>query len=80
MMWDEEKEEHERTHIPFRAWCPMCVKGKAKNAPHTKEKEKEKSAIPGVSMDYAYMLDTDEVYTELESYVQCASNVLTHMK
>ena len=29
-----EKEEHEATHIPFRSWCPYCVKGRGRNTPH----------------------------------------------
>ena len=27
----EEYDEHMRTHIPFRKWCPHCVKGKGKD-------------------------------------------------
>ena len=30
----EEWDEHMRTHIPFRRWCPFCVKGKCKSNPH----------------------------------------------
>ena len=37
----EEYDEHMRTHIPFRKWCPHCVKGKRKNDPHRAPKEKE---------------------------------------
>ena len=35
----EEREAHERTHTPFRSWCPYCVKGRAINAPHMQKKE-----------------------------------------
>ena len=24
-----EREEHERTHYPYRSWCPHCVKSRA---------------------------------------------------
>ena len=27
-----EYEDHMRTHIPFRRWCPFCVRGKCKSA------------------------------------------------
>ena len=27
----KEVEEHNVTHMPFRSWCPFCVKGKAKD-------------------------------------------------
>ena len=29
----EEKEEHEKTHLPFRDWCRHCVAGRGKEAP-----------------------------------------------
>ena len=25
-----EREQHELTHIPFRSWCPHCVRGRGK--------------------------------------------------
>ena len=30
----EEREEHEKTHLPFRSWCRRCVRGRWKLAPH----------------------------------------------
>ena len=30
---EEEWDETMRTHIPFRRWCPFCVKGKCKSNP-----------------------------------------------
>ena len=59
----EEREDHERTHTPFRSWCRFCVKGRAYNCPHQKNKdsEEEKEAnVPRVSMDYFYMSQKDE--------------------
>ena len=50
----DEVEEHERTHVPFRNWCKHCVFGKAKNAPH-RTQDHQDSAIPCVSIDYMYM-------------------------
>ena len=35
----QEVDEHMLTHIPFRSWCPHCVKGKAVNSPHLRTKE-----------------------------------------
>ena len=26
--------EHQVTHIPYKAWCPICVKNAAMNNPH----------------------------------------------
>ncbi len=30
----EEWDNHMRTHIPYRKWCPHCVRAKRKSAPH----------------------------------------------
>ena len=53
----EEALQHELTHIPFRTWCPHCVRGKCRNPPHKKipQGRKEERAIPTVSMDYMFM-------------------------
>ena len=29
----EEVERHNVTHLPFRNWCPHCMKGRGKEAP-----------------------------------------------
>ncbi len=43
--WDkqckEEWDNHMRTHIPFRRWCPFCVKGKCKSGVHQKTKKSD---------------------------------------
>ena len=30
----KEKEEHERTHTPYRSWCSVCVRARGQKAPH----------------------------------------------
>ena len=30
----EEREAHELTHTPYRAWCRHCVKARGRNTPH----------------------------------------------
>ena len=30
----EEVDKHNLTHLPFRNWCPRCMKGRGKKAPH----------------------------------------------
>ena len=37
----EEWDEHERSHIPFRKWCPFCVRGKCKGATHKRTEKSE---------------------------------------
>ena len=50
----KEIDEHTLTHIPFRSWCAHCVRGKAKNNPHTQITE-DINATPTVSIDYMHM-------------------------
>ena len=35
----EEVDEHELTHLPYRNWCPICVKAKGKELNHRKSIE-----------------------------------------
>ena len=35
-----EREKHELTHLPFRAWCKTCVAAKARQAYHTKQPDR----------------------------------------
>ena len=51
---DREVEQHMLTHLPFRSWCPQCVKGKSKSSAH-KDKEGRENTVPVVSVDYMYM-------------------------
>ena len=52
----EEWEEHMVTHIPYRNWCPFCVKGQGRQDAHAgKMKEELESRKPTIVMDYAYM-------------------------
>ncbi len=57
----QEIEEHELTHIPFRDWCVHCCKGKSRRNPHrtnkAKAEEDEASAVTTVSMDYTYITE-----------------------
>ena len=41
------------THIPFRTWCPHCIRGKARATYHKKGKSEKQ--IPIISLDYMYM-------------------------
>jgi thiol-disulfide isomerase/thioredoxin len=48
-----EYEEHQHSHIPFRSWCPHCMRGKSKASGHrmsTQVREK-----PILSLDYAFL-------------------------
>ena len=58
----EERERHEATHLPFREWCPHCVRGRARNRPHKKAKEddEKETKVVRVSMDYFFMRQDEE--------------------
>ena len=49
----KEIEEHMLTHIPFRSWCPHCVRGKARAKYH--KGVKDEKHVPMISADYLYM-------------------------
>ena len=47
-----DRDEHELTHCPFRAWCAACVRGQAKDDPHrVVAGEFANSEVTRVSMD-----------------------------
>ena len=45
----QELDDHVKTHVPFRGWCPHCVRGRAKNAPHPIV-SRDADAIPVISL------------------------------
>ena len=50
---EEERRQHEMTHLPYRSWCRHCVKGRGKNAPH--KKQDDEGELHEVHFDYAFM-------------------------
>ena len=50
----KEVDNHMLTHLPYRAWCPHCVRGKAKGKPHPRDKDGSKT-IPTMVLDYMFM-------------------------
>ena len=52
----EDVEAHSTTHVPYRNWCPICVRARGKEDPHqrqTGEKRMRRGArLPKISMDY----------------------------
>ena len=56
-----EREEHERTHTPYRSWCRHCVGARASNPAHRGRKfpkavEDDKD-MKQVNYDYCFMRD-----------------------
>ena len=48
----EEREQHNATHIPYRSWCPICVKGRGKEESHKRQKGGDESCKPHICFDY----------------------------
>ena len=56
----QEVDIHYLTYLPYRNWCPVCIKAKGKENPHLKQYGKIK-VLPVVSLDYdSYGQDFDE--------------------
>ena len=50
-----EQEEHNRTHLPYRSWCPTCVAGRGVQDGHRQKDEDEERTMPTVAYDYCFM-------------------------
>ena len=50
----QERFEHERTHVPFRAWCAHCVAGRGTRRRHPVAPS-EYQGVPEISFDYAFL-------------------------
>ena len=51
-----EREEHERLHEPFRAWCRSCVAGRARADWHVaRGRDDHTRTIPVIGVDYGYL-------------------------
>ena len=62
---EEEFENHCVTHLPFRRWCPICVKAKGKEDAH---REAGESTKPTIVLDYKSFgqeIDTDDKATAI---------------
>jgi hypothetical protein len=51
----QEREDHERDHIPFRNWCAHCVRGKSKSSGHYSAAPDAVRSKPIISFDYAFL-------------------------
>ena len=45
--------EHQLSHLPFRNWCPHCVKGRAKEMNHQKQPRVERG-LDEFHIDYCF--------------------------
>ena len=50
-------EKHKATHLPYRSWCPVCVKAKGKEDAHYRKKKRKgeqdrSNTLRKISLDY----------------------------
>ena len=57
----EEVDEHNLTHIPFRSWCDHCIRGKAMSEPHHYHGKTREITKPLIAMDYMNMKSNREL-------------------
>ena len=50
---EDEIREHYLTHLPFRNWCPHCIRGRGKEMNNTKT-DKEERGIDEFHLDYCF--------------------------
>ena len=56
---EQERIEHELTHLPYRSWCPLCVQGKGRADNHPKQHSK----TPVIQVDITYCKSIRETKT-----------------
>ena len=49
----KEVREHQLTHLPFRNWCLVCVKGRGCEANHQRQ-PRDEQGVPEYHMDYCF--------------------------
>ena len=47
-----EREEHDRTHIPYRDWCECCVRGRGQEDAHRQSSNVGEYQVPQFGADY----------------------------
>ena len=49
----DEVEEHELTHLPYRSWCKHCIRGRGKETSHQQQSEEDRT-VPEFHMDFCF--------------------------
>ena len=53
---EQERKEHEMTHLPFRSWCRHCIKGMEPAEDCRKATEEERvGQVPEIQSNYTFM-------------------------
>ncbi|CAE8582737.1 unnamed protein product [Polarella glacialis] len=51
----QERQQHDKTHLPYQGWCPTCVASRAADDPHRRQNPAEEDSVPVVECDYGYI-------------------------
>ena len=46
---------HEKSHLPFRSWCRVCMAARGVSDHHRRRRDKDEYQVPMVSLDYAFL-------------------------
>jgi hypothetical protein len=63
----EEREEHMKTHLPYRSWCRRCARGRAKQSPHRKSDDHPRG--PEKHFDFCFLVKEDEPFKTISVLV-----------
>ena len=55
----EEVRVHGLTHLPYRNWCPHCVRGRGREMDHQRKSEEDQGGVPEYHMDYCFPGDEE---------------------
>ena len=55
---EDEVRQHYLTHMPYRNWCPHCVRGRGKEMEH-RRRDASEHCMPEYHMDYCFPGDED---------------------
>ena len=54
----KERQEHDKSHLPYRSWCKFCVMGRGRDLPH-KARERRDDGVPIIAMDFFFLGEPD---------------------
>ena len=82
---EHEVREHSLSgHMPFRSWCPHCVRGRGKEMDHKKQGDEEEAGIPEYHLDYCFPGDSEgerlTVLVVVERYTKMKKAVVVPKK
>ncbi len=53
----EEWRGHQVAHLPYRSWCPHCIRGRARQDGHPQSAQK--ADVPFIGLDFGYLTSSD---------------------